>query len=90
MVMPFRILEYQPTPNPNALRCVVAPSPAPAVRSYRKAAEAQGDPLATRLFAVPGVAGILLADGWMTVSKVPDAAWPAIKAGVEQALAQAD
>lgn len=87
--MPVKVLSYEQTPNPNALRCVLSASVSDGSRPYRTAeqAAAAGDALACALFAVEGVAGLLLHKDWMTVSKRPDAAWPRIKKGVEKALA---
>src|SRR5438128_1453945 len=67
--MPYTVQEFQPTPNPNALKCVLdRPLPEP-IRSFRSAAEAAGDPLGSALFAVPGVTAVLLSGGWLTVNK---------------------
>lgn len=87
--MPYTITQFQPTPNPNALKCLLSPRLADPPRSYRSAAEAGGDPLAGALFAVPGVAGLLLSGDWMTVNKAPEADWKAVKKGVQAVLAQA-
>jgi hypothetical protein len=87
--MPYTVQEFQPTPNPNALKCVLdRPLPEP-IRSFRSAAEAAGDPLGNALFAVPGVTGVLLSGGWLTVNKTKDAAWAGVKRGVQDALKRA-
>ena len=89
--MPYRVLAFESTPNPNALKCPVEPRPAEAPRSYRTAAEvAENDSLAKSLFAVPGVTSLLIHTGFITVTKSPDARWPAIRAGVERVLHAAD
>ncbi len=88
--MPYKILEVAPTPNPDALKFVLDRSPAPRVpRSLRSAAEARGDPVGEPLLAVPGVAHVLIHDGWITVSRAPGAPWDAIRKGVAKALADA-
>ena len=84
--MSHRIVEFQPTPNPNALKCVLdAPLPAP-IRSFRKRADAAGDPLGERLLAIPGVSSVLLSGPWMTVNKTPEADWSGVKRAVQDAL----
>ncbi|MBL8764753.1 MAG: NifU N-terminal domain-containing protein [Phycisphaerae bacterium] len=88
--MPCRVTTYEPTPNPNALKCVLSRALSERPRSFRNAAEAAGDPLAAGLFGVPGVTNILINGGWMTVGKSPQAAWPGVKAGVEAVLAALD
>ena len=90
--MPHRVERFQPTPNPNAIKCVLAEPVAPPARSYRRreeAPDASSDPVGAALFAVPGVAGVLVNGGWITVSKEPSADWTAVKAGVRRALGSA-
>ncbi|HMN41394.1 MAG TPA: NifU N-terminal domain-containing protein [Phycisphaerales bacterium] len=91
--MPYAVSEYQTTPNPNALKCILDRPLRPgadALRSFRDSDQARNDPLGLALLAVPGVASVLLADSWLTVNKSPEARWPAVKAGVERALAAAE
>ncbi len=88
--MPYRVTSFEPTPNPNALKCLVEPSPASTPRSYFNRAQAADDPLADSLFAVDGVTNVLIHTAFITVCKRPDAAWRAVRAGVERALAAAD
>lgn len=98
--MSQKVLTFELTPNPNALKCVlkgeVPPLPTAADgaalapgRSYRSPEQAAGDPLALALFSVAGVQGVLIGSNWITISKAPAAGWLAIKAGVEKALAAA-
>ena len=85
--MPFEITRVDTTPNPNALKFVVSPSPGSTPRSYRAAPPRGADPLADALFAVSGVTNLLIHDGWITVSKSPEAKWPEVRRGVEAVLA---
>lgn len=87
--MPYRIVRYDDTPNPNALKCILDRTVAPGPRSYRSADQAAADPVAAALFAIPGVTGLLFSEGWLTVSKAPETPWKSIKPGVERALAAA-
>jgi hypothetical protein len=84
--MPYRITKYQDTPNPNALKCLLSAPICDRPLSFRKPEEAEGHPLAAPFFRVPGVEGLLLMGDWMTVNKRADAAWPAVKKGIETAL----
>jgi len=85
-------VRFEETPNPNALKCLPARPIPPiagkdgAMRSYASADAAAGDPLAKRLFAIPGVRNVLITREWLTVGKAPDAAWPPIKHAVKAAL----
>lgn len=89
--MPYRVVRFDPTPNPNALKCLVEPSPADAPRSYfsRDQATEAGDRLALALFEIPGVTNVLIHTAFITVCKAPPARWPAIKNRLERALAEA-
>lgn len=88
--MPYRVTSFEPTPNPNALKLLVEPSPASTPRSYFNPAQAAADPLAKSLFQVEGVTNILIHAAFITVGKRPDAPWRAVRAGVERALAAAE
>lgn len=93
--MPYSIREFQTTPNPNALKCILdkplspAPHTAETIRSFRAPHEAAGDPLGEALFAIPGVSSVLLSGDWLTVNKTSDALWPGIKKGVQDVLRKA-
>lgn len=87
--MSYRVVRFEQTPNPNALKCVLDRTVATASRSYRQAPPSGADPLAERLFAVEGVTNLLFVNDWVTVSKTPEATWRKIKPAVERALADA-
>ncbi len=116
--MPLKIDKFEQTPNPDALKCVLAsrspalpgapaaasptvapsslqdqpsnPSQSPATlgrpRSYRSPEEALNDPLARAIFAVPGIAGVLILQDFITITRTPGASWAPIKRAVEAAL----
>jgi len=85
--MPVKVLRYEPTPNPNALKCILSAGVSTGSLPFRSAQAAAGHPLAAAIFALPGVTGLLLCGDWLTVNKAADARWPAIKKGVEKTLA---
>jgi hypothetical protein len=84
--MPYRITEFQPTPNPNALKCLLTPRLPGPPRSFRAPDQAGADPLGAALFAVPGVTSLLLNGDWMTVNKAPEADWAAVKKGIKDVM----
>lgn len=84
--MGFRVVRYDETPNPNALKCILDGRISEAPRSFRDEASAQGDALAASLFAVEGVTSVLMNGDWVTVNKRPEAEWRKVKKGVERAL----
>lgn len=99
--MPYRVVQFQSTPNPHACKCVldraVAPlaTPAPGLRAYIKGQTPapDADALARALLALAGVRNVLIHDatapGWVTVGKLPEVDWKKLKPAIEQALAGA-
>lgn len=87
--MPWRVVAFEETPNPNALKCVLDRPIAALPRSYRAASEAGDDEVARVLFAVEGVTNLLMLHDFVTIGKAPDAQWPAIKRSVKRALRKA-
>jgi len=94
--MPLSIVEYQETPNPNALKCVLssaAPAPTSAtgnkLRSYTSPEHAAADPLAAAIFAIPGIRNVLIHDAWLTIGKLPDHDWKTIKSDLNKVLSNA-
>jgi hypothetical protein len=84
--MGYRVRQFQETPNPNALKCIVDGRITEQPRSFFNAEEAGGDAIGAALFAVPGVTNVLISGDWVTVCKRPEARWDGIKAGVQQVL----
>jgi hypothetical protein len=84
--MAFRVLEIQPTPNPNAAKFILDRPVSEQPTSFLNAASAAGHPLANRLFAVAGVTSVLLLGDFVTVNKSPDATWDDVVAGVQAAM----
>ncbi len=79
-------IQTEATPNPATLkflpgRVVLDGGP----REFRAADEATESPLATALFAVPGVTGVFFGYDFITVTKA-DAEWPRLKPAVLGAI----
>ncbi len=88
--MPYRVVQYQDTPNPNALKCVLDKGTGvDKPRGYTTAPQASADPLGAALMAVAGVSNILIHDGWISIGKIAKADWKSVKAGVEKVLGNA-
>ena len=83
--MPAPTIRFEPTPNPNAVKCVVEPGPG-AIRSYFRPEQAAGDELGEALFAIEGVTNVLIHEGFVSVGKRPDAAWGPIRRGIVGAI----
>jgi hypothetical protein len=86
--MPFRVSEVQPTPNPNALKFILDGPVSEHPISFFDAGSAQGNDLASKLFAIPGVSGLLFLGDFVTVNKQPAARWADIRGRVENVLGQ--
>lgn len=80
-------MRFEPTPNPNALKCVLDAPRTGAIISAGRAEEANGDAMALALLAVPGVTRVLLHTAFITVCKEPGADWGGIKRAVKKLLA---
>jgi hypothetical protein len=87
--MAFQVSEIQPTPNPNAAKFILDRPVSDRPTSFLNPAAADGHPLATKLFAIPGVSSLLLLGDFITVNKSPDADWNEITARVQAVLASA-
>ncbi|QQR68314.1 MAG: NifU family protein [Alphaproteobacteria bacterium] len=82
-------IQTEETPNPATIkflpgRMVAGDRAGIDLRDAQTAAEVS--PLAARLFAVEGVEGVFLGADFISVSKSPDMAWPAMKAVVLAAI----
>lgn len=88
--MPYTVVSFQSTPNPNALKCLLDRKTGDRLRSYFNAGQAAADPLARALFAIDGVTNVLISTDWVTINKRPEAAWKPIKAAVERVLREAE
>ena len=85
--MPFVVSEVQPTPNPNAAKFILDRSVSEQPTSFFNAGAATGDPLASKLFGIPGVSSLLFLGDFITVNKTPDADWKEVAAQVLAVLA---
>ncbi|MFG0329942.1 MAG: NifU N-terminal domain-containing protein [Phycisphaerales bacterium] len=88
--MSFTVVEFEPTPNPNALKCRLDRRICAGTRSYLRPELGADDPVAGPLFAIDGVTAVMLCQDFVTVNKAPDAKWAAIKRRVKSTLASID
>jgi hypothetical protein len=84
--MPYKVIEIQPTPNPNAAKFVLDGSCSDVPMSFFNAQAADGHELATKLFAIPGVTSLLLLGDFITVNKQPNVRWEELIPGVRRVL----
>lgn len=71
-----KIAEIEDTPNPNAMKFILRePLTWGVAHSYENAWQAQSDPLASTLFAIPHVTNVFYVDRWLTVTQDGQADW---------------
>lgn len=84
--MAFVVRETQTTPNPNAIKFVLDREITTERLSFANPAAAAEHALAAQLFALDGVAGLLLMGDFVTVLKKPSAKWALLKPSVKKIL----
>ena len=85
----FRVIEIQPTPNPNAAKFVLDRPVSQQPMSFFNSSAAKDYPLAQKLFAIPGVSSLLLLGDFITINKSPDADWDDITDQARSVLSSA-
>jgi len=71
-----KIVDIDETPNPNARKFLLRePLSWGIAHSYENAEQAQGDALASALFAIPHVSNVFYIDSWLTVTQDGQADW---------------
>ncbi|MDO9144669.1 NifU family protein [Rhodoferax sp.] len=71
-----KIVDIDATPNPNARKFLLRePLSWGIAHSYENAEQAQGDALASALFAIPHVSNVFYIDSWLTVTQDGQADW---------------
>ena len=78
--------EPAPSPDPNPLRFQLDTTLADTL-SFNSDADAAGHPFAAAVFAAPGVAAIFGVNDFVTVTRLPGAAWEPIVEAVQAAAA---
>jgi hypothetical protein len=84
------VVEIQTTPNPNALKFVLEGLVTDPPKSYFSVDSAIDNPLAVKVFAVPGVTSLLFVGDFLTINKSSEARWADIRDRVKQVLAAND
>lgn len=87
--MPLSVKEVQTTPNPNAMKFLLDGTIATTPASFFNADAAGNHPIASRLFAIPGVQSVLLLGDFITVNKAPEVKWTQVTSKVKRALSEA-
>ena len=88
--MPYAVTDIQPTPNPNALKFILDRRISDQTISFFTAGSGNDHPIASKLFAVPGVSSLLLLGDFVTVNKRPEVPWKGITSRVKDILKNSD
>jgi NFU1 iron-sulfur cluster scaffold homolog, mitochondrial len=73
-------IQTEPTPNPATLKFLPGRAVMEAgTANFTRPEEARRSPLATRLFEIDGVGGVFLGNDFITVTKMPNRDWDAMK-----------
>lgn len=78
----------EPTPNPNSVKITTDNGPfiEGGMVSLTSAGEAEEHPLGRRLFAIDGVANVLILPQFITISKTAGADWDKVLPNVKRVL----
>lgn len=74
----MKVQTIQPTPNPNAFKFLLDRQILAGTRDFASPDDARQDPLATAIFALPGVEGVFYCENFVTVSMTASADWRAV------------
>lgn len=85
--MPYIITRIETTPNPNARKLIVEPSPGE-IRSYFTPDDAQGDQLGKALFEIPGITNVLIHTKFISVCVSPGTSWKSVIKALETTLTE--
>lgn len=88
--MPLKVTEVHPTPNPNALKYSLSGPICDQPVSFFNAEAGKAHPIASQLFAIKGVASVLLLKDFVTVNKTEPAKWKDITPAVKKVLGQVE
>ncbi len=84
--MSFKVIEVQPTPNPNAVKFMLDKPVADRTMSFFNKDAARDHELASKLFEISGVSSLLLLGDFITVNKTPQTKWSQITGKVKKIL----
>lgn len=74
-----KVINIEPTPNPDALKFIVTPAILKSgTRSFKDFGAAVGDPLASAVFALGGVTSVFYMDRFVTVNKETGQEWSSL------------
>ncbi|MCL1893751.1 MAG: NifU family protein [Holophagaceae bacterium] len=86
-----KVVNIEPTPNPNALKFVVMePLLSKGARSFQDFASTIGDPLGAAIFALGNVTSVFYMDRFVTVNKLQETTWAVLIDPICEAIEDCD
>ena len=82
----MKIIRFEATPNPNAVKCILDRPVSDRPRSFLNPAAAGDDPVAATLFAIGGIRNILINEDWISVNKLDETDWAKLKPALKRAV----
>jgi Fe-S cluster biogenesis protein NfuA len=83
----MKVMNFEPTPNPNAMKFNVDGKLIEGgSRSYDTPSAADGDPLATSLFALGKITSVFYMPGFVTVNKDANADWASLAPAIARTI----
>lgn len=74
------------TPNPNSIRIGLTKPVFPKPTTYANAQAAAADPLAKRIFSLPGVVQVFVMNDFLSINKDPSTDWSVLEPKIAQIL----
>lgn len=78
--------EIGTTPNPNSIRVGLSEALFAKAATYANAQAAEADPLAKKLFEIPGVTQVFTLNNFISINKDPAVDWSKVEPRVAQVL----
>ncbi|MFG0292518.1 MAG: NifU N-terminal domain-containing protein [Phycisphaerales bacterium JB050] len=85
-MMGYKIIRFESTPNPNAIKCILDAPISDRPKSFLNAAAADDDPLGSPFFELPGIRNILVNDNWISVNKLDETPWSTLKPALRRVV----
>lgn len=86
--MAYRIVRFETTPNPNAVKCVLDDRISEHPKSFLNPEAAADDPIAEALFALGGIRNILINENWISVNKLDATSWASLKPKLKRIIGE--
>jgi hypothetical protein len=84
----MQVIDIQPTPNPNALKFIVASAFPAGSHAFMNSKEAEKDAIAKEIFSLGEIASVFYMNSFLTVGKTPSGNWSELQPKITEVLAR--